>query len=82
MKFEDLKFEPKEFTRGNQAIVWFDNGYGASVIDDGYGREKGLYELAVLDDCGVNCYTEITSDVAGYLSPEDVTNLLERIESL
>ena len=83
MRFEDLKFEPKAFTGGHQATVRFDNGYGASIIDDGYGSERGLYELAVLDEAGHICYdTEITDDVEGYLNAQDVTNLLERIEAL
>lgn len=67
-----------------QYIYDFDNGFGASVIRHrySYGGEDGLYELAVLKD-GHLCYdTEITSDVCGYLSEEEVNELLHKIEAL
>jgi hypothetical protein len=46
-----------------------------------YGGAQDLYELAVLYDNMINYDTEITNDVLGYLTPEDVTKLLERIEA-
>lgn len=67
----------------------FENGYGASVIKNrsSYGYEKDLWELAVIqfNDDGIwdICYTtEITSDVIGYLTDEDVRKLLEKIKAL
>ena len=62
----------------------FSNGYGASVIQSeySYGHEDGLYELAVLKD-GELCYdTPITGDIIGYLSADEVTEYLQRIEGL
>jgi hypothetical protein len=48
-----------------------------------YGGDKGLYELAVLDNEGQICYdTTITNDVIGYLRPEDVTDVMEKIQKL
>lgn len=78
------------FTRGESALIpgtqWkyrFDNGYGASVIDDGYGGNQGLYELAVLDAGGRITYeTPITDDVLGWLTPDEVTEALDRIAAL
>lgn len=75
---------------GTQTLHKFDNGYGASVISGGtytYGADQGLKELAVLKfgdgDNYKLCYeTEITDDVLGYLTDEDVTDLLIRIEAL
>ena len=67
-----------------QHIYLFANGYGASVIRNrySYGREYGLYELAVLKD-GRLCYsTPITSNVIGYLSADEVAEHLSRIEKL
>lgn len=62
---------------------YFPNGYGASVINDGYGRESGLFELAVLDSDGNLCYTtEITDDVIGWLESVEVLELLRRIAKL
>lgn len=75
---------------GTQTVHKFDNGYGASVIAGGtytYGADQGLKELAVIKfyegDKYKLCYsTEITDDVLGYLSDEDVADLLVKIEAL
>lgn len=69
--------------QGHQWKFKFENGYGASVIDDGYGRNEGLYELAVLGPDGAIAYdTPITDDVLGYLTDEQVGEALARIEAL
>ena len=76
------------FTRGLQTpgTQWrfkFDNGYGASVINDGYGAEGGRYEVAVLDAEGHLTYeTSITNDVLGWLTEEQVTETLDQIAAL
>ena len=70
---------------GVQARIQFDNGYGASVVKTPYtyGGDKGLYELAVLDSEGSLTYaTSVTNDVIGYLRPEDVTDVLAKIQQL
>lgn len=69
---------------GAQWIFSFANGYGASVITGGiaYCNEGQPYELAVLKDNDL-CYdTPITDDVIGYLTSNEVYELLNRIESL
>lgn len=69
---------------GAQWKFSFDNGYGASVItgDIAYCNEGGPYELAVLEH-GELCYdTPITDDVIGYLTSNEVYDLLDRIERL
>lgn len=69
---------------GVQYFFKFDNGYSASVVchSFSYGNEEGLYELAVFTDKGL-CYdTEITNDVLGWLTVEDVLSTLERIKKL
>ena len=67
----------------------FDNGYGASVVkhDFSYGRENDLWELAVLrygrdDEFEIDYNTEITDDVVGWLTNEEVLELLGRIQKL
>jgi len=83
--FKDLDFKDHGFMNGIQARIQFDNGYGASVVKSefSYGGTKGLYELAVLDkDEEIIYNTPVTSDVEGYLTPEDVTKLLEQIQNL
>ena len=84
--FKDLEFkEHPNHLGGVQAVITFDNGYGASVVKTPhtYGGDKGLYELAVLDSNGSLTYaTPITDDVIGYLRPEDVTDVLTKIQQL
>ena len=82
--FKDLIFEPHTFGIGWMTKEHFDNGYGVSVVRTpfSYGGKQGLYELAVFKD-GSICYdTPITSDVIGYLRPEDVTDVMEKIQKL
>lgn len=75
---------------GVQYLFSFDNGYGASVVRfaqpgscESYGGAAGLYELAVLDHTGeIDYTTPITSDVLGWLTQQDVHDLLARIASL
>lgn len=83
--FDDLEFRPHPYGEGVVSQIMFDNGYGASVVrhESSYGGQKGLYELAVLDKDGKLTYdTPITDDVVGYLSPEQVTEYLFRIQDL
>jgi hypothetical protein len=83
--FNDLEFKDMDsFYNGVQARVLFENGYGASVVkhEFSYGGKDGLYELAVTKDEDL-CYdTPVTNDVEGYLSPEEVTELLKQIQEL
>lgn len=78
----------KDLYEGTQTLVFFSNGYGASVVKHkfSYGAEEGLFEIAVLKgDKGKwdLCYdTEITNDVLGYLTNEDVAETLEKIRNL
>ena len=70
---------------GVQVVITFDNGYGASVVctPHTYGGDKGLYELAVLGTDGHLTYsTPVTNDVMGYLRPEDVTDVMAKIQQL
>lgn len=89
LKFnKDLK-SYLEDTYGYQWIFKFDNGYGASVINNFmcHVDEKGLFELAVIEfdeDGDIDlCYdTEITDNVIDYLSNEEVMELLYKIKDL
>ena len=83
--FKDLEFVPHAAGMGGvMSRISFDNGYGASVVKTPYtyGGDKGLYELAVIRNDEL-CYdTPITNDVIGYLRPEDVTDVLAKIQQL
>jgi hypothetical protein len=84
--FKDLEFVPHAAGMGGvMSRIKFENGYGASVVktDYTYGGDKGLYELAVLDSDGNLTYaTSVTDDVIGYLRPEDVTDVMAKIQQL
>ena len=83
--FEDLEFtlinEP--FMTGKKSRMMFENGYGVSVVSHSfsYGGKDGLYEMAVLDSDGNLTYdTPITSDVLGYLTPEEVSEHMLKLQ--
>ena len=85
-QFKDIEFKPNPMGAdfGIVSRTQFDNGYEVSVVKSQYtyGGDKGLYELAVFKD-GEICYdTPITDDVIGYLRPEDVTDVMAKIQQL
>lgn len=80
--FKDLVFKPKEFAGGVVAQLYFTNGYGISVITEGYGDFDHPYEIAVLKDDDI-CYTShITDDVIGWLTEIEVSNIMAKIQAL
>lgn len=89
MQFSELEFTriPDKSWNGRdfiQAIVDFDNGYGASVVRGSftYGNDRGLYELAILHH-GELCYDSgLAEDVVGWLDENGVTEWLGKIENL
>ena len=88
-KFEKYLYKVREESNLHY-IFKFDNGYGASVVKNSgsYGNKQDLWELAVIEFVDKYewelCYlTEITcNDVAGYLTNDEVLDLLERIKNL
>lgn len=91
MKFTDLKFVDHPVMGDNdgiQALHFFPNGYGVSVVrfPGSYGYEDQLYEVAVLkgtvDDYEL-CYdTNVTDGVIGLCDEIDVENIMEEVEIL
>jgi len=91
-KFKDLEFHSfppiigmDENRDGVYARMMFENGYGISVIKSSfsYGGKNGLYELAVLDTDGEITYeTDVTDDVIGHLTPEQVTETMAFVQAL
>lgn len=87
MKFSDLNFQQHpSFKTGVQALHFFPNGYGVSVVknEQSYGGKEGLYEVAILKGDEKRwqiCYETIfTDDVLGWQSTEDVTDILHALE--
>jgi hypothetical protein len=86
-KFEDLDFIKLDdgFMKGVQCRMMFENGYGVSVVSHtySYGGKDGLFEVAVLGKDGNLTYdTPVTNDVIGYLTEEDVTDVLKQVQEL
>lgn len=76
---------------GNQTIYRFPNARGASVVchEFSYGGREGLKELAVIRFDGpgefefdLDYSTDITGDVLGWLTDDDVAETLQRILDL
>lgn len=71
-----------------QQKIFFENGYGVSIIRGmyTYGGEEGLYELAVLKgtaDSADICYdTPITDDVIGYLTMQEAMEIASKVAAL
>ena len=84
--FSDLRFKPLH--DGVQALEFFPNGYGVSVVrhEFSYGYKEGLYEVAVIKGTESNwdlTYdTPITDDVIGYCTPEKVTEIMKQVQEL
>ena len=85
-QFKDIVFKPNPMGEdfGIVSRTKFDNGYEVSVVKSQYtyGGDNGLYELAVFKDGEITYATPITDDVIGYLRPEDVTDVMAKIQQL
>lgn len=74
----------------HREIHKFKNGYGASIVchEGSYGHERGEFEIAVLHGFNSEGYANvcssspITDDVLGFVQPERVDGILEKIQSL
>ena len=79
MKVSDLVFRDHPAGMGGTITSHnFSNGYGASIITGSmfYSRPSAPYELAVLHKDEI-CYdTELTGDVLGYLTEDEVNDYL------
>jgi hypothetical protein len=88
--FSDLVFKPHRYDRqGVQAVIFFPNGYGASVVqfNGSYTVGPNEWELAVFkgtnfDNAELTYSTPITHDVLGHLSANDVSQKLNEIANL
>ena len=86
--FQDLEFikiNDAPFMVGKKSRMHFDNGFGVSVVSHtySYGGKNGLFEIAVLDKDGNLTYdTPVTNDVIGYLTEEDVTDVMKQVQEL
>ena len=86
--FQDLEFDQindAPFMVGKRSRMMFENGYGVSVVSHSYsyGGRDGLYEVAVLDsDDNLTYDTPVTNDVIGYLTEEEVSDVMKQVQDL
>jgi hypothetical protein len=59
--------------------ITFDNGYGLSIVKHmgSYGGEDGMYEVALTKNGEVVYDRNLFQDAIGYLSVEEVINLID-----
>jgi len=95
MKLADFKWMTKQQHKnrvteaGGQIVLDFGR-YHLSIIDDGYGSDRGLYEIAAFDACdGVATnMTElpgITAEgdsVKGFLTESDVDVIIKKMTTI
>jgi isopentenyldiphosphate isomerase len=87
MSFKNLP-NRKIHETGIQYLVFYPNGYGASIVQHqySYGGNNGLWELAVIkgnyEEWDICYSTPITSDVEGHLNENEVDEFLTKIETL
>lgn len=82
--FKDLRFTAHPAVAlHTQARMDFENGYGVSVVTGLAARcGGGTYEVAIMKN-GNLCYsTDITDDVLGYQTPDEITDVMIKLQSL
>ena len=94
--FEDIVFKPHSVGEGLHGRIFFDNGYGLSVVrfSNPFGRggymsrtsNEDQWEVAVLfgneKEWELTYNTPITNDVIGYLSSDEVTEIMKKVQEL
>jgi hypothetical protein len=90
MKFTDFKMLRKERgTDGRQAVLDFGR-YHLSIIDDGYGSDRGLYEIGVFAAAdgvasGLTILPGITEDgdtVKGNLTEAEIDAIIIKLYTI
>lgn len=71
---------------GKQALIRFSNNWGASIIKHKYSHGVELSVIRFvgpdIDDFELRYDTKVTSDVIGYLTPEELAATLNDINDL
>ncbi len=89
--FDNYLVEKKPMNGGIHYVFRFENGYGASVVKGPrtYGGLQDLWELAVIGffwersmNYELDYDTEITDNVCGDKTDDDIRELLTRIKAL
>lgn len=86
---KELNWQPHPYAVGGKhAKIFFENGYGVSILfgDMFYSNGVNTYEVAIIkgneDDWDFAFDTPIADDVLGYLSMNEVQEVIKRVENL
>lgn len=85
--FEDLSFRPmneKYYEDGQQAIMYFDNGYGVSVLCGRQFYSNGInsFEIGILKDRKLSIVPPFEDAVLGYRTEEEVTDIMIKLQKI
>lgn len=75
----------KEYLGATQAVKFFDNGYGISVVCGSVFYSNGLdtYEVAAMRGDDIDYENPVVPDgVAGNLTADEVTEVMRRLQEL
>lgn len=81
--FKDLVFKPRfkeDPSFGDQAILYFDNNYGVSVLFGPafYSNGKDTYEVGIIEKSGDGFV--LVSDPLGYRTEKEVNELMKQVQ--
>ena len=78
-KSQDTK---EMFANSKHAVMEFENGYGVSVIfgEQFYSNGIDTYEVAILKDGSICHKTYITDYVVAYISEDEVTEIMRKVQ--
>lgn len=82
--FKDLVFKQHGWDEtAHHARINFDNGYGVSVLSGGefFRTANNTYEVGILKDDYLCYSTPITDDVLNYQTPEQITEIMKKLQS-
>lgn len=94
--FKDIEFKPHRFGDGLHGLIFFENGYGVSVVRykasygvnnySSYTSNDGEWEVAVIygnkKDWEISYNTHITDDVLGHLTEGEVDWVMIQVQEL
>lgn len=75
MTLSDFEFNP------NQVVLDFNETYSLSIINDGYGKDRGLYEIAPFVNGEMTELPGITDGdtVVGFLTEHEVVSIIKKM---
>ena len=93
--FKDIIFKPHSFGDGLHGLIFFENGYGVSVVRyknpisesfGSYTSNDNEWEVAIIygnkKDWEISYNTHITNDVLGHLTEGEVDWVMIQVQEL